>query len=250
MSNKSQLPPPPPPTKSFTPPKWGSPSKRAAEDEEARKRAEEEARKRAEEEARKRAEEEARKRAEEEARKRAEEEARKRAEEEEARKRAELEPAKLYNIDTIIIDDKEVLKIFDDEQTEIINRGRLIFDIFVSNLITNIINKQIFDKITNKLKKAYLLDLSKTTHSEIIAPVIYLTGGTAYRAYSLFFNNNDDNLPSTLDYDIVYCIDNLNERTIEFLKRDLTKFVASFPLWKMENYLDNFDKLTLDKFTL
>jgi len=170
---------------------------------------------------------------------------------------------------SVIVDDvikkiptkKELLEQYENINTPIIQLGQDNFNYLVSELfliINSSINNPYFNNIFGlKRIQGYVLQQRMNKHNKILeiikgkkimlAPV-YLKGGMAYKAYDMFLtlkNDIDIKTPKTVDYDIIYYIDKLNdEKEIHIIDFIVQFIIKNYIILNKNNYIiKNFDTI-------
>ena len=142
----------------------------------------------------------------------------------------------------IITDIKQIYNNFNNINTKIIKEGQYNFNLYLSNFFEDII----FNKFTifpieilqHKLKNAIILNnITSIKYHTITCPIIFLSGGSAYRSYEQFFDKKSDILPSTVDYDITCCVDFINE--ISLTHYIINSIETNYKILNHNNYLTN-----------
>jgi hypothetical protein len=152
--------------------------------------------------------------------------------------------------------EQEMLKQYENINTPIMQFGQSIFN-YLINILFNTINSSMntpyfLSMFGSKRIKAHVLNQSLDKQNKIkeivkindvyLAPV-YLKGGMAYKAYDMFLtlkNDIDIKTPKTVDYDIVYCIDNLNSTNEKDIIDFITQFIRDhYTILNSNNYIEN-----------
>ncbi len=133
-----------------------------------------------------------------------------------------------------------------------LQKGQNMFNFVVNNLFMAINNSPLMLLFGRKLIKTNNLKqkINKTNEvaeiireSDFVLAAAYLKGGMAYKAYDKFLtlkNDIDVKTPVTIDYDIVCCIEQINES----IELQITDFIIGFmthnyQILNNNNYINN-----------